>query len=157
MCVHAVGERLGEGCLSDHLCLWVDGAVGGHLYHACVPYMSECVWKRITDGLQRVRKDCLSQLVVMFRGAYETQLAVCESLVYFCLSDCGTAHESACGYPLQWETTVLCPLTAGSTIPMPLSPTNRLSVCICFLSLCTSLCGHPCKVHGVLADHEHIY
>lgn len=77
--------------MSDHLCLWVDGAVGGHLYHACVPYMSECVWKRITDGL---RKGCVSQLVVTFRGAYEPQLAVCESLVYFGLSGRSAAHRA---------------------------------------------------------------
>ncbi len=41
VCVH--GRMLERVCLSVHLCLWVDGAVGGRLCHVCVLYMSVCV------------------------------------------------------------------------------------------------------------------
>lgn len=74
--------------MSVHLCLGLlVGVLVMYVCHTCL-----CVWNRITDGLECVREAAVSQLVVIFHGAYETQLAVCVSTVYFCLSDCGTAH-----------------------------------------------------------------
>lgn len=91
LCVYVDGCWTG-GYLSVHLCLWVDGAVGRRLCHICAVHACVCVWDRITDGLECVSEAAVSQLVVIFHEAYETQLAVCVSSVYFCLSDCGTAH-----------------------------------------------------------------
>ncbi len=132
ICVYVHGRMLERVCLSVHLCLWGDGAVVGRLCHVCVLYMSVCVWDRITDGLECVREAAVSQLVVIFHEAYETQLVVCVSLVYFRLSNCGTAHcvwvcvRLPTVYAVyQWGTVILCPLAAGSTIPVPSSPTNH--------------------------------
>ncbi len=129
VCVH--GRMLERVCLSVHLCLWVDGAVGGRLCHVCVLYMSVCVGP-YHRRLECVREAAVSQLVVIFHEAYETQLLVCVCLVYFRLSNCGTAHcvwvcvRLPTVYAVyQWGTVILCPLAAGSTIPVPSSPTNH--------------------------------
>lgn len=74
--------------MSVHLCLGLlVGVFVMYVCHTCL-----CVWDHITDGLECVRVAAVSQLVVIFHEAYETQLAVCVSSVYFRLSDCGTAH-----------------------------------------------------------------
>lgn len=65
-------------------------SVGVFVMYVCHTCLS--VWDHITDGLECVREAAVSQLVVIFHEAYETQLAVCVSLVYFRLSVCGTAH-----------------------------------------------------------------
>lgn len=99
---------LERGCLSVHLCLWVDGAVGGRLCHVCVPYMSECVgpYHRRARVCQRGR--CLAACSHISWSLWDSVGGMCEFGLFpsFWLWHCPlcvslrTIKHCLCGVPV---------------------------------------------------------